>query len=214
MSFGFGNSPRPRFLGRSENTASFKSLRNSIPTPHPDDDLNQATKVGRQEFEHLLSRTRSDRKTRKRSDRNRVKRIAARRAWGQAIKRVQRYLGLRSKVTAQSADKIDALTKVDLSKPMAQEPENSVLFVAIDVEAYEHNQDLVTEVGIATLDTTKIQSIAPGEGGQNWFSCIRAQHIRVAENSWAVNKRYVAGCADQFSFGFVFASHPNHFDGY
>lgn len=201
MSFGLGNSPRPRFLGRSHDPETFKKLckPKAIPAPHPDDDLSKATQLGLEEFRELIKRSRAGKKGKK-SDRNRPKRIKAHREWGRSVKRVQRYLGLRGRVSGEAVDKP---TAVDLSQPMAEDPENSVLFVAIDIEAWEQDQNVITEVGIATLDTTDIQNIAPGNGGANWLLHINARHVRVKENSWANNSRYVHGCANNFSFGFV-----------
>ncbi len=202
MLFGRGNSPRPRFLGRSNSLESFKALCKAIPEPHPDDDLTKATKVGLEEFRQLLKRSRADKRKGKKSDRNRHKRIAAHQAWGRSVKRVQRYLGLRGRATGK-----DQPTVIDLSRLLSQPPESAVLFVAIDVEAWEQDQNLITEVGIAMLDTIDILGTAPGDSGQNWFSLIRARHIRVKENIWAENSRYVHGCADRFSFGS--APHPD-----
>ncbi|KAK4123872.1 hypothetical protein N657DRAFT_690525 [Parathielavia appendiculata] len=199
MSFGIGNSPRPRFLGRSRSAQSFQNLIKAIPEPHPDDDdLSKATQLGLEGFRELLKRSHADRKRGKRSDRNRPKRIKAHQAWGRSVKRVQRYLGLRGRTAGDALGKLAAL---DLNMPTVDGPEGSVLFVAIDIEAWEQNQDLVTEVGIAMLDTAEIQDSPPREGGQNWFQHIRARHIRVKENSWAMNSRYVRGCADAFDFG-------------
>jgi hypothetical protein len=198
MSFGVGNSPLPRFLGRSHSAESFKALSMAIPAPHPDDDLTKVTKLGVEEFRQLLRRTRADRKKGKKSDRNRPKRIQMHQDWGRSVKRVQRYLGLRGRAADEMAVK---LADLDFTRPMVHEPENSVLFVAIDVEAWEQDHGLITEVGIAMLDTTQLKGIAPGEDGQNWLQLISARHIRVKENSWATNSRYVQGCADCFDFG-------------
>ncbi len=199
MVFGIGNSPRPRFLGRSNNPESFKELCDAIPAPNPDDDLVKATGFGQAEFKQLIMGSRADRRKGKKADKNRAKRVQAHQAFGREIKRVQRYLGLRGK----AAGGAPVVTALDLSKPMTDRPENSVLFVAIDIEAWEMDQNMVTEVGIAMLDTKDIHHVAPGDGGKNWFEHIRARHIRVRENTWAVNNRYVRGCADYFNFGFV-----------
>lgn len=79
--------------------------------------------------------------------------------------------------------------------------EESVVFVCVDVEAYERNTKLITEIGIATLDTEDITSVVPGEGGTNWISCIRARHFRINEHKHLNNVDFVAGCADRFEFG-------------
>ena len=204
MSFGVGNSPLPRFLGRSHSAESFKALSDAIPAPHPDDDLTQVTELGMEEFRQLLKRTRADRKRGKKSDRNRPKRVKMHQDWGRAIKRVQRYLGLRAKAAEEMAIK---LANLDFDRPMVLEPENSVLFVAIDLEAWEQDHGLITEVGIAMLDTAHLKRTAPGENGQNWLGMVDARHIRVKENMWATNSRYVHGCAEFFDFGYAPLSH-------
>lgn len=207
MSFGIGNTPRPRFLGRSHAGEIFEILCENIPAPHPDDDLKKATKLAREEFTHVLNMIRASKKKPKKSDKNRGRRFQEHKAWGRSIKRVQRYLGLRLKSADEAAPSTDSPSVFDLSQPM-QAPEGSPLFMAIDIEAYEQDQGLITEVGIAMLDTADIQNVAPGEGGKDWFPLIRAQHIRVKENAWAKNSRFVHGCADKFDFGFVYPPLP------
>lgn len=202
MTFDIASSPRPRFLGRSDSAETFKSLCNAIPEPRPDDNLSKVPPLAAEEFRKLLKRTRAEGKKGKKSDKNRLKRIEAHKAWGQSIKRVQRYLGLRPRAGDGMANK---LSEPDFNRPVVNEPENFVLFVAIDVEAWEQDQGLITEIGIAILDTMEIKDIAPGEGCRNWFPLIEARHIRVKENSWATNSRFVRGCADSFTFGYV---HP------
>jgi hypothetical protein len=81
------------------------------------------------------------------------------------------------------------------------EQEDSVVFVCIDVEAYERNASLITEIGIATLDTVDIKSLAPGESGTNWMAMIRARHFRINEYKHLHNSEFVQGCADKFEFG-------------
>ncbi|KAL2164596.1 hypothetical protein VTH06DRAFT_3813 [Thermothelomyces fergusii] len=198
MSFGTANGPLPRFLGRSDSAQTFKALCDAIPEPHPDDDLSKVPPLAVEELRQLLKRTRAEGKKGKKSDKNRLKRIEAHKAWGRSIKRVQRYLGLR----ARAGDGMTAqLAEPDFTKPIIHEPEEFALFVAIDVEAWEQDQGLITEIGIAMLDTSKIKDIPPGEGCQNWFPLIEARHIRIKENSWATNSRFVRGCANSFNFG-------------
>ncbi|KAK3990635.1 good for full DBP5 activity protein 2 [Cladorrhinum sp. PSN332] len=199
LRFGVGGGPRPRFLSRSSSATHFNELHDKIPDPKDEDDLSNATNYGREtllEIFQMISKAAS--KTKK-SERSHYKRTKAHREWGKALKRAQRYLGLREK----ASERVDGTTPkmLNLGQPVVAKPELSVLFVCIDVEAYEFNQDLITEVGISVLDTTKLEGVAPGVNGQNWFSLIDARHIRIEENIWAVNSRYVRGCADQFSFG-------------
>ncbi|GAB1320616.1 Good for full DBP5 activity protein 2 [Madurella fahalii] len=205
MSFGHGNTPRPRFLGRSNSPECFKTLCAAVPAPKPEDALDHATHCGREEFMNLLAIVDQAKKRtkdkRSKPDKNRIKRIQRHRDWSRSVKRVQRYLGLRQKLTSRETPLPDKPAVLGVHLPITQEPEGSVLFVAIDIEAYEENQALITEVGIAMLDTNDIRGVAPGDGGQDWFQLISARHIRVKENSWAINSRYIQGCANHFSFG-------------
>jgi hypothetical protein len=79
--------------------------------------------------------------------------------------------------------------------------ESTVRFVCIDVEAYERNRDMITEVGIAVLDTNDIEGVPPGNNGENWFEHIKPYHLRVSEYRGIVNHKYVQGCPHAFNFG-------------
>ncbi|KAL1843418.1 hypothetical protein VTJ49DRAFT_1768 [Mycothermus thermophilus] len=183
IKFGSNGTPRPRFLGRADDRTSFDDLRNSIPAPHPDDDLSKATKQVREEFDNMVEKTRP--KSKKEREANRQKRIQARRQWGRSLKRVQRYLGLRQSTNGEGL----------------QDFEHSVVFAAIDIEAFEHNNDMITEIGVAVLDTWHVRDIPPGECGENWFNHIQAYHFRIKEYLWVKNKKYVRGCPENFMFG-------------
>lgn len=148
---------------------------------------------------------------------------------GSSIKRVQRYIGIREfrdlttaiqerVLRASGSDWYDMkgvtaiVTKEDVAKngpatffhtekPMKFKPEDSVIFISIDVEADEFNHKLITEIGVATLDTLDLVKLAPGDVGKNWMQHIRARHFRIFENRHIVNKVHVAGCPDGFEFG-------------
>lgn len=158
----------------------------------------------------------------------RVERIAKQQFWKDSIKRVQRYLGIREAGTECQLAAIrseltecglqwlefDAAVKAaavklppsacfDANRTAPFKPEGSVVFICVDVEAYERNSSLVTEIGIATLDTNDIVSLIPGEGGINWRSMIRARHFRINEYKHLNNTEFVDGCPDRFDFGLV-----------
>lgn len=86
-------------------------------------------------------------------------------------------------------------------QPAPFQQEGSVVFVCVDVEAYERSSKVITEIGIATLDTLDLIDLVPGEGGKNWMEKIRPRHFRINENKHYVNSDFVAGCADRFEFG-------------
>jgi hypothetical protein len=153
-------------------------------------------------------------------------RLGKQRSWNSVTKRVQRYLGLRevrrghhaamkaaqegsnfqwadydNAVKAAAAGLDTGYYDFDPVKPTPFEPEGEVVFVCIDVEAVERNQNLITEIGVATLDTKDIAHLAPGEKGENWMKMIRPRHFRINEQKHHVNHEFVVGCPDKFEFG-------------
>jgi hypothetical protein len=91
--------------------------------------------------------------------------------------------------------RVDAEIKAPYSR------EHDAIIISVDLEAYEHASSIITEIGIAILDTRHIADIAPGKNGQNWFDKIEAHHLRIKEYEHIVNKTYVQGCPDRFNFG-------------
>jgi hypothetical protein len=161
-------------------------------------------------------------------EKQRKERIAKQQGWRQSVKRVQRYFGLReivqvredqhAAIQASSAtsdftymdnDVITNAAAAQIPQEIAFHPEkaarfsqeSNVVFVCVDVEAYEHNTRLITEIGIASLDTSDIKSLIPGDGGENWMTKIRARHFRINEHKHMNNTEFVSGCADKFEFG-------------
>ena len=75
------------------------------------------------------------------------------------------------------------------------------VFICVDVEAFERDHSIITEIGVATLDTLDLVGVAPGVNGENWHSKIRARHFRIAEYAGLKNTEFVNGCPDRFEFG-------------
>jgi len=107
-------------------------------------------------------------------------------------------------------DFLDALEVQERApKPFAVDPEqpspfafeSSVIFICVDVEAYEFDQAKVTEIGIATLDTRDIAGLAPSAGASAWRAAVRSRHFRINEHLHLNNSVHVHGCADRFNFG-------------
>lgn len=157
-------------------------------------------------------------------------RIQRHQSWGGSIKRVQCYIGIReirddkeaisayqrasssqwvdmeavaATIARETTEKYGPPTFFHPEKGMKFKPQDSVVFISIDVEAYEFNHKQITEIGVATLDTLDIVNVAPGEGGKNWMEQIRARHFRILEHRFLINKVHVSGCADSFEFGYV-----------
>lgn len=163
------------------------------------------------------------------AEKRKKERLEKQKQWGHGIKRVQRYLGLREvqhvdedaiKARLQSAGiygrgDLDAAVKAtiaklgpsasfDPAKPAPFDPEGEVVFVCVDIEAWEKNSKMITEIGVATLDTRDIKGVLPGKNGEYWMTKIRARHFRIKEHAHLHNTEYVEGCADKFDFGWVF----------
>lgn len=79
--------------------------------------------------------------------------------------------------------------------------DSDVVFLAVDVEAFERAQDKITEIGISKLDTRDLVSRAPGPDGAAWVQQIRTRHFRIQEHAKLINKAFVKGCPDRFDFG-------------
>ncbi|KAF2149407.1 hypothetical protein K461DRAFT_296878 [Myriangium duriaei CBS 260.36] len=75
------------------------------------------------------------------------------------------------------------------------------VFICIDIEAYERDQSIITEIGVATLDTRDVRHIHPSTGAESWLSKIRSMHVIIDEHKQYINTRYVKGCPDKFHFG-------------
>lgn len=78
---------------------------------------------------------------------------------------------------------------------------DEVIFISVDIESFERNHSIITEIGISTLDTRDLQTHAPGPKGESWFCHIRARHFRIREYMHLVNTDFVSGCPDKFEFG-------------
>lgn len=118
--------------------------------------------------------------------------------------RGQRYLGLHPKNDTDSLlPDITSLTvsAVDHNQPPPYPFDGEPIFISIDCEAWEEPPRMVTEVGLATLDTRDLRGVPPGENGQNWHRFIRGRHLRVIDYKECVNHKFVQGCPNNFEFG-------------
>jgi len=144
-------------------------------------------------------------------EKQRKDRHSKQQSWNHSVKRVQRYLGLREASKSDDVllrrwpeDDPDRLLAPLTFSPEKLAPfpnEKSIVFVCVDVEAYERNNNIITEIGIATLDTNDLREMEPGNNAENWRKAVRARHFRIKENVTMVNKDFVQGCADSFEFG-------------
>ncbi|GAB7363449.1 hypothetical protein MBLNU230_g3723t1 [Neophaeotheca triangularis] len=80
-------------------------------------------------------------------------------------------------------------------------PQNDVVFLSLDCEAYEHAQHKITELGISTLDTRDLANLSHSDSESAWTEKIRSAHFRPVEHAKLVNKKFLRGCPERFNFG-------------
>lgn len=77
-----------------------------------------------------------------------------------------------------AADAASHPKPIDDTKPAPFSRDSDVIFICLDVEAWERDNKKITEIGICLLDTRDLLGVAPGQHAKNWFRMIRAQHFR------------------------------------
>ncbi|KAF7930238.1 hypothetical protein BELL_0073g00070 [Botrytis elliptica] len=207
--FSNDGTPYPRYLGRVLNKNMADELRENVPPRYYKLDgeppiakplVDTSLAAFRAKIEALNLTAKNKKAANK--EKQRVERVAKQKAWKDSTKRIQRYLGLRKRSdNGTPTNSSDNDTFYDPEKPTKFMMEDAVVFVCIDVEAYEMNNNIITEIGIATLDVLDIANMEPGELGENWRKAIRARHFRIKENMHLNNTKHVQGCAGSFEFG-------------
>ncbi|GAM88352.1 hypothetical protein ANO11243_063850 [Dothideomycetidae sp. 11243] len=114
-----------------------------------------------------------------------------------ALIQIQQYLGLRS----PTDNDMKNVSILPTNRPVPWSYYPSPVLVSIDVEAYERNQSIITEIGVATFDIATIASTAPGHLATDWQQQIRGRHFRILEYHNLVNTKFVQGCPENFRFG-------------
>lgn len=217
----FQEGPRPRYLGRLTDNVSLLDLEAMIPDSlgeEPEQVEDRSFPAFRRKMEAAIQAGKNSKKNAR--DKKRKERVSTKNAWCAELKRAQCYLGVRPRgnvkveefhsnpnhtyeesLAAQEAYEKAAGIRLPQLIPTESAPypfDKSVVFVCVDVEAYEKDQKKITEVGIATLDTQDLTHLPPGEGGGEWMKKIRARHFRIAEHAHLNNTDFISGCADKF----------------
>ena len=216
-------SPRPRYLGRFTCLMGLLDLEAQIPEPGMEPGEPQVLEdrtfpAFRRKMEAAIQAGKNrqkNAKTKKKQDR-----VIQKRGWCAQLKRAQCYLGIRPRGIANKEDFHDnpnhtyeesqaaqaeyekaAGLKLPTLIPTWPAPypfDSDVVFVCVDVEAYEKDHKKITEIGVSTLDTRDLLNTPLGEGGAEWMKKIRARHFRIAEYAHLNNTQFIAGCADKF----------------
>ncbi|KAI1369210.1 hypothetical protein F5Y08DRAFT_352955 [Xylaria arbuscula] len=203
LTFGEWDTPRPYFLGRADSANRIDELR-KLSWTLPSTDISRLTPSCYQMYCDKMAEIYTSlnfAKVQKKREQARKKMIVRNKEYGRVLKRVQRYLGLRRAMSHVSPNSSLEHSKWNVSKPAPYKARDSVRFVCVDIEAYERDTRTITEIGLAVLDTEDLIETPPGENGKDWFSLIQPYHLRIHENRFIVNSKYVKGCPEAFNFG-------------
>ena len=194
---------RPRWLGQSTSREQYNSWTENLPLP--DDVKSMAQDRGIEAFRAKMELATEIAKNRSKAKKkqHQAQVVVKRQEMTKQLLRAQRHLGLLPK---KEEDLMSGMTNlsvaaVDPNQAAPFPPDMDAIFIAIDVEAYERPPKVITEVGVATLDTRDLHGAAPGPVGENWHKHIRARHFRILEYKHLVNVEFVQGCPDAFDFG-------------
>ena len=179
------------------------------------------TASSRQQFESLVEQhgwKEGEKERRRKSEKARKKRRKQERnamsmvSYIGQVRLARQYLGLGNRACAANEQPGDRVAS-DRPKPV---------FVSVDVEAWEHNQGIVTEIGIATLDAAKLppadqlpalsmadidldawedESASVSTRSAAICKFIECRHLRILENKAMRNGQFVSDAADLFQFG-------------
>lgn len=195
---------RPRFLGGADSRGKYDFLLDSA-DPYGNTDMDSSEDRTLEAFQAkiALAAEAAKNKNKKQKKERHEKTVLNRQSMGQQLRQTQRYLGLvpGEASTPPSSGQTGINTPINVDQPALHPRDSDVIIIAVDVEAYEKAQGIITEVGVSTLDTRDLKDTPPGKNGQNWQQFIRGRHFRVIENKAYVNGQFVAGCPENFDFG-------------
>ncbi len=229
LAFHQDGTPVPEPLGISQSREAIAEMQQKIPAPAEDYGecpANASPELERcfEQFKLKMERASAEVK-RKGAAVKKAKaknRLAAHVNSCDALKRGQRYLGLRpidcqgglplpdTSLSWDEQQRLEREQKIrygHILQPLnvgelAPHPfDRDVILISVDVESYERNHDLITEVGISSLDTADIKSVIPGNGGFNWMEYIRSRHFRISNHVHLRNTTFCTGDPEKFLFG-------------
>jgi hypothetical protein len=228
LTFFDDGTPQPIFLGKSASRDDANNLQDNVPAAPMDhaecpDDASVTVKQAFEDFKDMCQ-TAIASKGKNKGGVGRKKREDDRlltiKDWYVQLRRAQRYLGLRRKTgqiqhpnAAMSWEEQEkfrqeqlrkahfVLNPLNVNQPAPLPFEKEPVIIAIDVESYERAHNLITEIGVSTLDTLDLVGLAPGPNGRNWLNQIRSRHFRIKGREHLVNRDFCIGHPDAFQFG-------------
>jgi len=223
LSFYDDGTPVPHPLGTINSKEDMAELQSKIPDPPADYDQvapyateaqKQNHQVWREKVERALEAGKNKKGAAKRKKHER-RDVTVMESVNQ-LQRAQRYLGLKQLLTteiirpAQDSDELQLQPAkdnhvfpgaLDVEEPAPFPFEDQTVVVSIDVESWENDHNIITEIGVSTLDTADLVYIAPGQQGEEWIKKIRSRHFRIKGREALRNFKYLHGNPDMFQFG-------------
>ncbi len=215
-------SPRPRYLGCLSAENPLDKMESQIPGPDfklegEDEVDDRSLEAFRVKMEAAIQAGRNRSKGSK--EKRKKARVMEKKGCCLQLRRTQHYLGMKPVLTDPLTEALEwpeleaaykkhaeAVAKsrqvIDMTKPVPYDFYKQAVFISIDVEWYERSKNIVTEIGISSLDTTDLVDIAPGEGCIAWMDRIQARHFRIKEHAHLINSDFVTGCGDKFEAAF------------
>lgn len=227
LTFYEDGTPQPKFLGGSKSRETAGKLQDSIlpaAVDHGEYPDNAAPNVKRSldDFRErckdaLAANKKKHSIVKKNKEEDRFLTI---RDWYSQLRRSQRFFGLRPRTgkiqhpdpslswpeqeqfrEQQLKQAYIVLDPLNLNLPAPFPFEKEPVIISCDIESYERDHRLITEIGVSTLDTLDLVKLPPGQGGKNWTSQIRSRHFRIQGREHLVNRDFCVGNPDAFQFG-------------
>ena len=224
LSFYNDNTPQPQSLGTINSKNDMTRLQSKIPeTPIEYDQVApNATILQKQDHEAWREKAERAFEAEKKKKSGAKKKKQQKRDLTvmenvNQLQRAQRYLGMRQtppttiiihptqNVSDAHLHKLEHAIippeALDVKQPVPFPFVDQTVIIAIDVESWEMDHNIITEIGVSTLDTTNLVNIAPGEQGEEWIKKIRSRHFRIKGREALRNVKYCHGDPDMFQFG-------------
>lgn len=197
------HAPKPQFLGVCNIPTDLADLKAKIePVPWAYGEVpTNASEAEKTDLEAFMVKCRDmlsidqwkNKSTREKREKKQVQSVNGDLS---TLQQAQQCLGLRPSSAIKQSNPV-----VDLTQPAPCTPQNQPVLISIDVESYELDHSLITEIGVSTLDTQDFHDLAPGETGDSWIQKIRSRHFRIKGREHYINNLYCVGDADQFLLG-------------
>ncbi|KAL9624213.1 MAG: hypothetical protein Q9160_001460 [Pyrenula sp. 1 TL-2023] len=229
ISFYEDGTPTPRYIGKINSKDSFDDMKDSIEPPPSNygatppgapPAVDRSFAAWRRKVQSAAEANRRKNKALKKKRNN--ERLLQQQDWHRAMRRAERYLGLRP--SARDTEDVDTsrtmsweesealrkqqeiddgkvIPKLIVEKPAPYLFDMEPVIVCVDIESNERNHTQITEIGVSTIDTRDIRRVVPGKGAENWIRNIRSRHFRITENAHITNTAFCAGAPDKFQFG-------------